>query len=144
MSTLNHPTVTLDLNLLDDGVESSPNKVRISFTPAVVSEIARALAAIEAMDLGLTEITISFNGNYELFDYDTLWTEVESNASSGAFDVSSAWLKVQAGTVSIEIWDAHGGSELQGSDQISNIPGLADALEAAKSDAYAALRARLS
>lgn len=145
MSTT-HPTADFELSVTNaEGVLSHPDSIRVEFTPSVVSKIARALAAIHAMDAGfVTEVVLDFNDNCDLFEEGEPWIQDDKDPGAGDFDPSSFWLKIQEGSVNIEVWDEHGGAELNGGDQIENIPGLAEALENAKADAYAALRARLA
>lgn len=140
------PNLSADitLNLVNDDVSSYPDKIRVVFTPTLIATIARALAGIHLMDVGFgAEVRVSVGDCWELFDCDEPWDADEKESSSGDFIASSFWLKVDDRSISIEIWDKYGDAELHGDEPFTNIPGLTEALENAKADAIAALRARL-
>lgn len=144
MTTVLAITADFDLGLIHADDLSHPDTARLDFTPGLIALLARALAGIRAMDVGFgPEVRVSI-GNLDLIDCGEPWEVDDDVSSSSQFKPSSFWLKVDERSISIEIWDKYGDAELRGDLPLAEIPGLVEALENAKADAYAALRARLA
>jgi hypothetical protein len=146
MTITTNPTFDFELNISNpQGVLSHPDTIRVEFTPDVIASIARAQAALHAMEVGfVTEVVFDFHDNCPLFEEGESWIQEEKEPGAGDFDPSSFWLMVQSDIIGIKVWDEHDEAALEGDELIANIPGLPEALENAKADAYAALRARLA
>ncbi|WP_041930384.1 hypothetical protein [Methylibium petroleiphilum] len=137
-------SVDIELDHVHQSVNSNPDKIRLVLRPHLIAQIAKIQAGLLAMDLGYSEVTIPLPDDLQMFEDGEEWIEEEKDPATGDFNASSTWLHVQHNTLSVEIWDEHGDDELHGNVLISSIPGLTEALLAAKEQAHKDLIARLS
>lgn len=137
-------SVDIELGHVHQSVNSSPDKIRLVLRQHLITRIAKIQAGLLAMDLGYSEVTVPLPDDLQMFEDGEEWIEEEKDPATGDFNASSTWLHVRHNCLAIEIWDKHGDDELHGNVLIDNIPGLTEALLAAKEQAHKALTARLS
>lgn len=142
-STTGEISVDIELGHVNQSVSSSPDMIRLVLRSHLITQIAMIQASLVAMNLGLAEVTIPLPDDLQMFEDGEKWIEDEKDPAIGDFNASSTWLRVQKNSLAIEIWDKHGDDELHGNVEITSVPGLTEALLAAKEQARKKLIARL-
>ena len=122
---------------------SNPDMIRLVFTPEMIKQIATAQLGLQAMGFLFAEVTISLPDDLPLFEEGQLWIQEEKVPGAGDFNPSSTWLQIQTTSLGIEIWDDYGDDELHGQFNIDDVPGLSDAIQAAKHELLGEVIGRL-
>lgn len=136
--------VEIELGLVNSSTLSNPDKIVLTFSDHLLTQLAKIQAGLLAMNIGHAEVTIPLPDDLQMFEGGEEWIQDDKESGDGSFEPSSTWLKVQKNSLAIEIWDEHADDELHGQVNINDVPGLADELARRAAAAVRALSARLT
>lgn len=104
-----------------------PDRLQLVFGEPLLRSIAKALAALDAIDDIGAQITLPL-GDSDAFSYHGRpWTS--KSGGDGRFVASSLWVHVEAERLHVEVWEAHSDDELHGFVEFAEAPALREAIE---------------
>jgi hypothetical protein len=124
-------------------LDETPDGIKVVFHDALLRQVSAALIGFDAMNLGYAEITLSLADDLDMFQDGAPWGPEEESAALGVFEASSTWLKIQKDCLTVEIWEENADDTLIGTESISNVPGLVEALARIRSEVAAEMANRL-
>lgn len=104
-----------------------PDRLHLAFDEPLLRSIAKALAALDAIDEIGSQITLPL-GDSNAFSYNGRpWTS--KNGDDGRFVASSLWVHIEAERLHVEVWESHSDDELHGFVEFAEAPVLREAIE---------------
>lgn len=104
-----------------------PDRLQLVFGEPLLRSIAKALAALDAIDEIGAQITLPLGDSDAFSHHGRPWTS--KSGDDGRFVVSSLWVHVEAERLHIEVWEAHSDDELHGFVEFAEAPALREAIE---------------
>jgi len=115
------------LSCIGSATQRQPDRLHLVFNEPLLRSIAKALAALDAIDEIGAQLTLPLGDSDAFFRHGRPWTS--RNGDDGSFVVSSLWVHVEAERLHIEVWEAYGDDELHGFVEFDEMPALRAAVE---------------
>lgn len=103
-----------------------PDRLHLVFDEPLLRSIAKALAALDAIDEIGARITLPLGDSDAFSCHGRPWTS--KNSDDGRFVVSSLWVHVEAERLHVEVWETDSDDELHGFVEFAEAPALREAI----------------
>lgn len=106
---------------------AQPDRLHLVIGDQLLCDIAKALAALAALQVANSRITIPLGTTDGFTASSEPWPS--GDRKDGRFAVSSVWLHVEPQRLHIEVWESYGDDVLHGFVEFAQLPTLRDALK---------------
>lgn len=114
------------LSCIGSATQHHPDRLQLVFDEPTLRSIAKALAALGAMEEIGAQITLPLGDSDAFSCNGRRWTS--KSGDDGSFVVSSLWMHVEVERLHIEVWERHSEDELHGFVEFAETPALHEAI----------------